>query len=312
MFSTFRSHLGTSLSLGQCFVSQALLAFGQLANWLGKDTPRPASAAAEVDGFSYSAAGTTVELKYTVLCKRPDWRVGAATQPGTDEFFEEQFGTLFKEPTVGPLFDPPSARIKAAFERGKGVEPSVRVPMKLAVVTGTILYAADVQALRDFSGRYASCATNGVGLVQIAKHTIGQHTQYTVAGRPKLDSKTLEQICTNGGDWCGDVTTDGITDPAEAFEAYAEDLLGASIGMDALVAARDTKFAALIPPLRNGTGTEGFTNARDVLVLVVTAVVLMAVRQARANVDDGEDEDWDAGGGSDAVAGGGAGAVSSD
>ena len=82
--------------------------------------------------------------------------------------------------------------------------------------------------------------------------------------------------------------------------------------MDALVAARDTKFEVLIPALRTGTGTEGFTNARDVLVLVVTAVVLMAVRQARADVDDGEDEDWDAGGGSDAVAGGGAGAVSSD
>ena len=117
---------------------------------------------------------------------------------------------------------------------------------------------------------------------------------------------------TNGGDWCGDATTNGITDPAEAFEAYAEDLLGASTGMDALVAARDTKFEVLIPALRTGTGTEGFTNARDVLVLVVTAVVPMAVRQARADVDDGEDEDWDAGGGSDAVAGGGAGAVSSD
>ena len=82
--------------------------------------------------------------------------------------------------------------------------------------------------------------------------------------------------------------------------------------MAALVAARDTKFEVLIPPLRTGTGTEGFTNARDVLhvVLVVTAVVLMAVRQARA--DDGEDEDWDAGGGSDVAAAGGAVAVGSD
>ena len=66
-------------------------------------------------------------------------------------------------------------------------------------------------------------------------------------------------------------------------DAYAEDLLGASTGTNALVAARDTKFEALIPPLHTGTGTAGFTNTRDVLVLVVTAVVLMAVRQARAD-----------------------------
>ena len=254
-----------------------------------------------------------VELEYSVLCKRPGWRVGAATQPGTDAFFREQFGTLFQEPAVQPLFDAPSARIKAAFERGKGGEPSVRVPMTLAVVSGTILYGADVQALGSFTGRYADCATNGVGLVTISKNTIGQHTQYNVVGRPKLDSKTLEQICTNGGDWFDSTAaTDGM-DPEEAFQAYAEDVLGASTGMAALVAARDTKFAALIPALRAGAGTDGFTAARDLLVLVVTAVVLMAVRQARADGDDGEDDDWDAGDGSGTVpAGDGPGDVSSD
>ena len=65
-------------------------------------------------------------------------------------------------PALDPLFDEPKKAIKLAFDRGRGGEPVIEVPMELAVAKGTALSVDDTKALRDFTGRYDDCGSNGV------------------------------------------------------------------------------------------------------------------------------------------------------
>ena len=159
------------------FISQVLLAFNQWAGWLGLANPRPSTAAAEVCGHSYVLRSNgVVALRYAVIVQRPSWREGAQTEPGTPEFLREQFGSeVLDAAELQPLFQPPLRAITEAFENN-GVEPLTSVPRQLAVAVGTVLRAADVRALRDFSGCYSSPRLRkaGVALKEIVENTVAQ------------------------------------------------------------------------------------------------------------------------------------------
>ena len=156
------------------FISQALLAFGQWCSWLGRRDPRPSTAAAEVHGHSYSVRSNGVKLLYLVELTRPSSGARAAATPGTDAFFREQFGVIIGAPALDPLFDEPKKAIKLAFDRGRGGEPVIEVPMELAVAKGTALSVGDTKALREFTGRYDDCGSNGVVVKSIVRHTVAQ------------------------------------------------------------------------------------------------------------------------------------------
>ena len=192
------------------------------------------------------------------------------------------------------------------------MEPNTTVPTTLAVANGTVLYVADVQALRTFAGRYEQCKTNGVVLISIARHTIAQHTVCKLKGGPKVESQTLEQVVTNRGEWSGDESDSSRAgaaggaaaaagdDASAVFEAYAQAALGATCNVDALVAAHETKLKDLFVDLRAGPGQDdsnplpAFIAARDALTSALTIVVTTAV-QRRSN----EDEQGEGGGGGD-------------
>jgi hypothetical protein len=285
------------------FTSHTMTAFDQFSNWLGQSSPRPATAAEEVHRCSYRlSSARSVELQYSVMMDRPGWRTGPATVPGTPAFFEEQYGDLCSAAPVEPLFSSASEAIKAAWERGKGVEPTRTVPMQLVVAAGTIMYAADVESLRTFTGeRYARCRTEGVVLVKIARATIAQHTKYMLRSHNKLDSKTVEEVATNGGGWTTSDDTEPSTatatdlDPEDAFRAYVEDVVDSesSTDLDAIVSARASKLQTLFATLTEGPGNDlanpapAFTTARDALVQLLSVVVLSAVSRASSN-DEGD------------------------
>ena len=46
--------------------------------------------------------------------------------------------------------------------------------MELAVAKGTALSVDDTKALRDFTGRYGDCGSNGVVVKSIVRHTVAQ------------------------------------------------------------------------------------------------------------------------------------------
>jgi len=159
------------------FLSQALLAFEQWTDWLGRARPRPATAAAEVLYHSYRVTPTGgVALEYATLTKRPGWREGVAPKPGSPDFHMEQYGAqLYKAKAVAPLFGLPADDITAAGGHdGHGMEPLVTVPAALAVAAGTVLYGSDMRALRNFSGRYANKEEYGASLADIVVNTIQQ------------------------------------------------------------------------------------------------------------------------------------------
>ena len=174
--------------------------------------------------------------------------------------------------------------------------------MQLVVAAGTIMYAADVESLRTFTGeRYARCRTEGVVLVKIARATIAQHTKYMLRNHNKLDSKTVEEVATNGGGWTASDDTEPSTatatdlDTEDAFRAYVEDVVDSesSTDLDAIVSARASKLQALFHALTAGPGSDltnpapAFTAARDALVQLLSVVVLSAVSRASSN-DEGD------------------------
>jgi hypothetical protein len=166
--------------------------------------------------------------------------------------------------------------------------------MELVVAHGTALFASDVEALRGFTGRYDGHAENGVQLASIVRLTVAQHTQYRLFGRPKVESQTVEQAATDGGDWSADGPDDAPDDDEAGADGDVEvvafrQFLGSlvheprSVAVEATVAARAQTLLTLFATLRAGrtpATADAFDTARDVAIMVCEATVAGGRRHA--------------------------------
>ena len=284
------------------YISQAEVAFEQYTNMVSKESPRPATAAEEIQGHSYALSATgEPRLQYRVLLTRPAWRPAVAEPPapGTDAFFEEQYGALCKEGALSPLFDtPPLELIRAAWKHGGG-EPPERHSMSIAYVSGSVLDLTALEQLLAFRGTYAQWKEDGMALAHIAEGTIGQHTRYKLPshGAPQVKSQTVQKCCTNGAQWM------------LQHEAFADFLRRRGAGTEeeegnaALVEHGATKLDELLQVLREGVGgyVDGnavrqprFDTAVQVLLgccRVVVTVALTSGTHAGAPPEEEEEEE---------------------
>eukprot|EP01047_Picozoa_sp_COSAG01_P021080 COSAG01_NODE_1212_length_11214_cov_31.716689_4_plen_397_part_00 len=197
---------------------------------------------------------------------------------------------------VAPLFAAPAVDIARAAERGHGVEPLTAVPSSLAVVevegARAVLTTADVQTMRCFTGRFERLRQNGVLLVKVCWATIAQHTRYRLKNNPKIDTKTVAQVATDGGH-DGTIESDVSTDEGRAAAAAATaslqaalEVLPAATDRAQLMEQRTTKLEALRATLERGEqgGSADFADARTTLLVVVAAVVMRTAAAAAERV----------------------------
>jgi hypothetical protein len=156
---------------------------------------------------------------------------------------------------------------------------------------------SDVDALRSFSGRYSGDAENGVKLASIVRLTVAQHTQYRLFGRPKVESQTVEQAATDGGDWyedgppadeeVGAMDQDDEDASAQAFRRYLGSLVREPDAEATAITVEDRAetLGELFETLKAGRSpvtADAFDKARGVGFMVCETVVAGASRHAEA------------------------------
>ena len=285
------------------FAAQVAATFKYWSNWVYKPSPRPETAAMEVEGASFKVVGQHPNAKVepvfsVILPAEADWRAPMLPEPpdGSETYLARQYPPeILQDRAPAHLFLKPLDVLTEAYERGNGSEYGVKVPSRLVYAQGAILSLAKLGNFLRFDDHFEAYEMDAKMLVEIAFSTISQHGRYNTPlhGSPLITTQTIENLVTNGA---GSATWRDSTEEDEDLCAFLERATAGDLASDldiaVVVNARADTFKTVVETLEKGAGVRGFEEARKKLVAVTGAVVLVAAhaRAAATTVGEGADD----------------------